>query len=300
MKIIYACFGGAHSSVTAAAIHLGALPAAGRPPVASIRGLPLFDRQTSAGLGRLHLVGEDRWGNEVYVLGRGPLRSPFVDLLPAAARAMGGDEVLAVDTVFLINWAMVLGGILSRRLGLVWPGRWLVGWGTWFAYPLLVRLVRQVMYRAQEKTPAAAQDGHPGAVFCCCQTGRHASLVLAYRLTGRLGEGAGRRELLALPGFGLPGPVPSLQPAGRDAAGRAVYAVGTGPCHRLAARVLCELARVLGREEQVAVLDVAPANSPMVCVSQWLARHGFPAARGLAARSLAASRRARPPGGSRA
>lgn len=291
MKIIYACFGGAHSSVTAAAIHLGVLPVAGRPPVRRILGLELFDRQTSADMGRLRLVGQDGWGNQVYVLGRGPLRAPFVDLLPAAARAMGGEAVLAVDTVRLINWGMILGGILSRRLGLVWPGRWLVAWGTWLAYPLLARLVQEVGELAKHPAPDPGQSGNPGAVFCCCQTGRHASLALAYRLAGRLGDGVDEADLLALPGFGLGGPVPSLQLAGRDAAGRAVYAVGTGPRHQLATRVLRELARALGRERQVVVLDVGAANNRLVRFSQWLARRGFPAARRLAARSLACSRR---------
>lgn len=146
--IIYHCFGGTHSSVVAAAIHLGRLDRLRPPSAGELMALPLFDRGDATLWGCLRLLGQDRCGRRVYVLGRGPQGAATARALLAGFQLAGGLEgdqaLLLVDTLACANTLMRVGGFLSRRLGLVRLGRPLVIWGTRRAYPRLVALVEQV------------------------------------------------------------------------------------------------------------------------------------------------------------
>ena len=148
MKVIYHCFGGTHTSVVAAAIHLGWLPRHRPPRPEELLATPLFDRRTSDSWGEVVDVGQDRRGHRVYVLGRGPQgRATIGGLLSGLTLSDDkglGDEVLLVDTLPAANWLLRLGGYLSRRVGLVSLGRALVIWGTRRAYRQLVALVERV------------------------------------------------------------------------------------------------------------------------------------------------------------
>lgn len=143
MKIVYSCYGGAHSSRVAAAIHLGRLPGDRPPSPRELLAVPRFDDVGSDELGLADHIGQDAQGHDVYVMGRGPARQVAVRALQSGFDLGGGarDQLLIVDTLAAVNLWMRIGGFLSRRLGLVSLGRPLVVRGTIKAYADLVRLV---------------------------------------------------------------------------------------------------------------------------------------------------------------
>lgn len=141
--IIYHCYGGSHSSVTAAGMQNGMLP---RDRVATSQELlqiPHFDRFEPVVHGHFRFIGWDR-EKVVYVLGKKLLGSQVNRLLKGAAALAGcGERIFAVDTTAPVNLLMVIGGFLSRRLNLVALGRPLVLWGTRLAYSSLLHLVEE-------------------------------------------------------------------------------------------------------------------------------------------------------------
>lgn len=144
-KIVYHCYGGAHSSVTAAAIHLGELKPEEIPSDDELMALTLFDRQTKDGHGQLHFFGFDEQGNEIYSVGCrnvGPAVEKVLGKIKEIVSA--GEELMFVDTLHCVNMKMRFGGYLSRRLGLIKIGRPIVLNGTQDAYPRLVELVQGV------------------------------------------------------------------------------------------------------------------------------------------------------------
>lgn len=149
MHIVYTCYGGAHSSPVAAAVHLGRLPRHRTPAAAELLALPLFDRTDSRGHGVLYEVGVDEGGNPVYVLGRGRAGTSVLRALQSGYALAGGaqGELLFVDTLQAVNAWMRIGGFLSRAMGWVRLGRPIVIYGTRRAYPRLVRLVAEVEAR---------------------------------------------------------------------------------------------------------------------------------------------------------
>lgn len=141
-KIIYHCYGGAHSSVTAAAIHLGKLAADKIPTADELMALTLFDRQTKEGHGQLHFFGVDEWDNQIYSVGCRNVGSSLEQVLTNVAELVGQhDSLVFVDTLHCVNMKMRVGGYISRRLGLIRIGRPVVLRGTQQAYSKLVDLV---------------------------------------------------------------------------------------------------------------------------------------------------------------
>lgn len=141
-KIIYHCYGGAHSSVVAAAIHLGTLKADKTPGERELMQLNLFDRQTKDGHGQLHFYGYDEKGRQVYSIGCRNAGAAVEAALTSVAGLLGvEDELHFVDTLPCVNLEMRIGGYISRRLGLTRLGRPLVVRGTKKAYRRLVDLV---------------------------------------------------------------------------------------------------------------------------------------------------------------
>ncbi|MDN5326716.1 MAG: hypothetical protein PWP41_1412 [Moorella sp. (in: firmicutes)] len=143
MKVIYHCFGGSHSSVTAAAIHLGLLPRDRLPAAAELMSLPYFDARSRGEEGEIKYMGTDIYGNKVYAAGKKNLGSRFEALLYDLAKVLGlpRQELLLLNTSPFVNRLMVLGGFTSRRLGLAIPGRPIVILGTRRAYFRLVEFV---------------------------------------------------------------------------------------------------------------------------------------------------------------
>ena len=144
-KIIYHCYGGAHSSVTAAAIHLGKLKPHIIPSEKELMGLSLFDRQTQEGHGQVHFFGFDKAGNQIYSVGCRNIGASLEKIMQNVANLLKvEDELFFIDTLHCVNIKMRVGGYISRRLGIIKYGRPLVLEGTQDAYPKLVELVKRV------------------------------------------------------------------------------------------------------------------------------------------------------------
>lgn len=151
MIIIYHCFGGSHSSVTAAALHLN-LIAKHRPPTADeLMSVPYYDKTTNRDFGSIRFMGRDEFGNEVYVMGKKSMSDRFSAILKGVAGILGaGDRVLVVNTMNRVNLSMKLGGFTSRRVGLPALGRPVVVAGTRQVFYHLVNLVEITRLKAMK------------------------------------------------------------------------------------------------------------------------------------------------------
>ncbi|NLY30147.1 MAG: DUF3189 family protein [Firmicutes bacterium] len=155
MLIIYACYGGAHTSPMAAAIHLGRLKGDPLPSLEDILNVQYFDVLATGDRGRVFPVGTDELGNQVYILGRGNYQQPIIQAVKSGYMLAGGDprQIMFVNTLKGVNWPMRVGGFLSRRLGLISLGRMVAAIGARWAYPKLMEIV------AETKAKCAA-GGH--------------------------------------------------------------------------------------------------------------------------------------------
>ncbi|MDK2882473.1 MAG: hypothetical protein PWP58_809 [Bacillota bacterium] len=145
MIIFYCCYGRAHSSVAAAALHLGWL----NPWDASgedIVRLPYFDRASTKDFGVPLALAQDNQGNQVFILGHGPAGKLVERALRSTLEHCGWppDEILFVRTDECLNIWTRIGGFLSRRLGLVFAGRTLAAYGIRRSLPCLARCVASV------------------------------------------------------------------------------------------------------------------------------------------------------------
>ena len=146
MKIIYNCYGGAHSSVTAAAIHLQMLPETKRPSSEELLNLPYFDAQVGKDHGRIRFIGFDSIGNEIYITGKKNL-GLYYEKIMYNLLSLGGnkrEKFVFINTMPYVNIWMVIGGYLSRRLGWKALGRPIVMYGTKQAYWKFVHLINLV------------------------------------------------------------------------------------------------------------------------------------------------------------
>ncbi|BAF59793.1 hypothetical membrane protein [Pelotomaculum thermopropionicum SI] len=152
MKVIYHCYGGAHSSVTAASIHLGLLPADRIPSQEMFWSIPLYDRQEPYQHGHIFFMGRDEMGNEVYVTARRGRAEILENIIAGLAGIfkIPQNSFLLVNVMHKVNLRMKFGGYLSRRWGLIRLGRPIVTWGTQAAYFEVARLVQKVKCRLEE------------------------------------------------------------------------------------------------------------------------------------------------------
>jgi len=148
VEVIYCCYGGTHTSVTVAAIHIGLLPTKSRPSPTEILALPYFDRGPRQP-GHAFKLGVDEYGNNVYVAGLGPNRHVTAGALSLvlSQSQVSEDELCIVDALQCINMWVRLGGLLSRRLGMVRLGRPLCVYGILLRYDCFVHLAEQVKAR---------------------------------------------------------------------------------------------------------------------------------------------------------
>ncbi len=116
MKIFYFCYGGAHSSVIAAALHLGKI----KYPLDynEIINFNNFDLNTSDYKGIPTLMGIDEKGNQIYYVGYGKNKEMIVKLLKSFLQIHGvkDNQYLFVDALDKINWRVKLGGFISKAL----------------------------------------------------------------------------------------------------------------------------------------------------------------------------------------
>ncbi|TEB17375.1 hypothetical protein Psfp_00599 [Pelotomaculum sp. FP] len=160
MKVIYHCYGGTHSSVTAAAIHLGMLPEDRVPGPEEFLQLPLYDRQDACEHGHIFFIGIDEYGHEVYLTARRSRPAVLENVFAGLGGIFGipASSYCLVNAMSQVNWIMMFGGYLSRRWGLIGVGRPIVTMGTRVAYFKLVGLVK----KTKEKLRA---DGEKSSLF---------------------------------------------------------------------------------------------------------------------------------------
>lgn len=116
MKIFYYCYGGAHSSVIAAALHLNKLSY----PLTygEIINFTYFDLNSPEIKGTPTLLGTDENKNEIYFVGYGKNKEMIVKLIKSFLQVNGinDDQYLFVDALDKINWRVHLGGFVSKAL----------------------------------------------------------------------------------------------------------------------------------------------------------------------------------------
>lgn len=155
-KVIYVCYGSAHSSIVAANLHLGRLPEGRRASAVEVLAAPRFDELPHSQVGSLLEMGQDADGHRIYALGLGPSRDilgqAVVDLV--ASFGVQASSLLLVDALTGSHLTTRVGGFLSRRLGLVALGRPLAASGILADYDRFVRLVRGVRRRLQRHKPS--------------------------------------------------------------------------------------------------------------------------------------------------
>lgn len=146
MKIFYCCYGSAHSSVVAASIHLGLLPKDRVPEYQEFERLPYYDKTNSLEIGTPFFMGRDEREMEVYIIGmmnqRELIKRAIISFLEQSK--VNTKDIIFVDTLPLVNLKTKIGGILSRRIGLVTLGRPLTIRGIQERYFEFVKLVENV------------------------------------------------------------------------------------------------------------------------------------------------------------
>lgn len=180
MKVIYHCYGGTHSSITAASIHIGFFPAERIPDKEAFLRIPLYDRQEADEHGRMFFIGEDEYGNEVHIVARRN-RPEVLENLFASLAAMFDiprDDYMLVNVMARVNLTMKLGGFLSRRWGFIRLGRPIVMRGTQAAFFKVSALVKDVkreledihgkksaLLQRQQLSPGSGGRGDPHRVI---------------------------------------------------------------------------------------------------------------------------------------
>ncbi len=146
MIVIYHCFGSAHSSVLAAAIHTRMLPDDRIPEKKEILNLPHYDKTPSRLIGTLFYFGTDEDNNRVYILGMGKAKDIILNAFNSMIKYEGlsEEEVIFIDTLQYVNYYVRIGGFLSRGLGIIYPGRFLTVYGLKKTYFDFVKAVRKV------------------------------------------------------------------------------------------------------------------------------------------------------------
>jgi len=145
LHIIYHCVGGAHSSPTAAAIHLNMLPMDHIPSKADLLSIPFYDTLEKKDRGKIILRGTDEYGNKVYTLSRQFEPRLIISIIKDMWSIMDfkEEDLMIVDTLPSVNTLMRIGGFSSRRLNWVRFGRPIVVKGTLATYHNLVRIVKE-------------------------------------------------------------------------------------------------------------------------------------------------------------
>ncbi len=149
LHIIYHCVGGAHSSPTAAAIHLNMLPQDRIPSVSDLLHIPFYDTLETVDRGTIFLRGIDEYGNHIYNFSRQFIPHLMLPALLDLWEVLGEnkEDILFVNTMPYVNIWMKIGGFSSRRLKWVRFGRPIVAKGTVLAYNNLVKLVQETKHR---------------------------------------------------------------------------------------------------------------------------------------------------------
>ncbi len=146
MKLFYCCYGGAHTSVTCASIHLGFLPQNRIPEPYEFKAVPFYDKMDNDKLGTPMYVGRDPLGWDIYIIG---LKNAKLISLPAIKSYLNTFDhtqknLLFVNALAELHPITAIGGYTSRHLGGISIGRPLTIWGIRRSYPKFLDLVGRV------------------------------------------------------------------------------------------------------------------------------------------------------------
>jgi len=150
MKIIYTCYGGAHSSIVASAIHMGYLPIDRIPTKEEILNVPYYDQSPKESRGTPIYIGTDEELRKVYIVGMGAYRKEYTEIAYNFAFQLNNDvkrNIQIINVTPLLRFSVKVGGFLSRRAGLIKLGRPLTVVGIQKNYNLFVELVTDVKKR---------------------------------------------------------------------------------------------------------------------------------------------------------
>ncbi|KAB3538559.1 DUF3189 family protein [Alkaliphilus pronyensis] len=147
MKIIYSCYGGAHTSIVAASIHLNLLPTDRVPFIKEIMSIPYYDYITNSSIGIPLYMGRDNQSNDIYVLGMGACRTQLTELIYNYAlycNIHSKKHLHVVNSIALINLPVRVGGFMSKKLKLMYIGKPITAYGIRKDYRLYAELVQNV------------------------------------------------------------------------------------------------------------------------------------------------------------
>ena len=145
MKLFYHCFGGAHTSITCAAIHLGYLPMDRIPDCREFIAVPHYDKMEDKNRGTPIYIGRDELGIDIYAIG---LKNACHIMIPAIKSYLNVNNIQPKDILFVESLVklhpITSGRFLSRKLNLVSIGRPLTIWGIRRRYSVFVEIVSGV------------------------------------------------------------------------------------------------------------------------------------------------------------
>ncbi|HCS75261.1 MAG TPA: hypothetical protein DIW17_15470 [Clostridiales bacterium] len=151
MKLFYCCYGGAHTSVTCASIHLGYLPDDRVPSAAEFAGVPFYDKMDNHKLGTPVFMGRDALGWDIYIIGMKNVKTLVIPAMKSYLNACGMDQsdFLLVNALVELHPITSISGVATRKFGLIYPGRPLTIWGIRKTYPKFLALVKDVKENLQ-------------------------------------------------------------------------------------------------------------------------------------------------------
>lgn len=157
VKLFYHCYGGAHTSVTCAAIHLGFLPLDRIPAPNEFLSVAHYDRMENKDLGTPQYFGRDELGIDIYIIGFKNVCNMMIPTIKSYLNAnnIPSKDVLFVEALVKLHPITAIGGFSSRKLHMVSLGHPLTVWGIRRSYPIFVELVSKVKENLSQRFPTA-------------------------------------------------------------------------------------------------------------------------------------------------
>jgi len=145
MYIFYACYGSAHTSITAASIHLGYLPDDHVPLADEFNKVPFYDQMPSEKIGSPLYMGIDSYRNQIFSIGMKSSRKIVTNSIYSLLNINGVKKnIIIINSLIDLNLFTMTGGFMSRRMNWVLIGRPLTVYGIRKSYRKLVDLVESV------------------------------------------------------------------------------------------------------------------------------------------------------------
>ena len=146
MKLFYCCYGGAHTSVTCASIHLGYLPDDRVPKAIEFAAVPFYDKMDNRKLGTPVFMGRDLMGWDIYIMGMKNVKGLIIPAMKSYLNACGVEQsqFVLVNALVELHPVTSIGGVASRKFGLIPLGRPMTIWGVRRTYSKYLSLVKEV------------------------------------------------------------------------------------------------------------------------------------------------------------